>query len=177
MPSPALPHRLPEGSLHLRPGRLVVDLGRLRILMPEELLKQVLGHSLVCQALRNRVAKQVRVDILPDLRDRSEFLDDLLGASAWSRALLEATERRIRSGDRRGGSGTRWRGSGGSERPVSCRPCHEHGPQVRRMKYPPDRAGRKRRPGFRFREASVSGDRGSHSSHKRRRGAHRAPRA
>ena len=78
MPSPALPHRLSEGSLHLRPGRLVVDLGRLRILVPEELLKQVLGHSLVCQALRNRVAKQVRVDSLPDLRERSEFLDDVL---------------------------------------------------------------------------------------------------
>ena len=78
MPLPGSPHRLAEGSLHLRPGRLVVDLGRLRILVPEELLKQVLGHSLVCQALRNRVAKQMRVDILPDLRNRSEFFDDLL---------------------------------------------------------------------------------------------------
>ena len=32
---------LSEGSLHLRPARLVVDLGSLRILVPEELLKQV----------------------------------------------------------------------------------------------------------------------------------------
>ena len=81
MPLPGSPHRLAEGLLHLRPGRLVVDLGRLRILVPEELLKQVLGHSLVCQALRNRVAKQMGVDILPDLRNHSEFFDDLLQSS------------------------------------------------------------------------------------------------
>ena len=78
MPSPALLHGLSEGSLHLRPGHLVVDLGCLRVLVPEELLKQVLGHSLVGQPLCNRVAKQVRVDPLPNLRFRSEFLDDLL---------------------------------------------------------------------------------------------------
>ena len=51
------------------------------MLVPAELLQQVLGHVLVGQALRHRVAQQVRVDMLPDRRDRHDFLDDLLGVA------------------------------------------------------------------------------------------------
>ena len=177
MPSPALPHRLLEGSLHLRPGRLVIDLGRLRILVPQELLKQVLGHSLIGQALRHRVAKQVRVDILPDLRDRSEFLDDLLQSPLGVRTT--SRRRKDESGVAIAEVDPELVGKALEDRNVPGLAAFVANPDLEfgegnvfyaELAESADAASG-------FRKPSGSRGRGSHWSHRQRGGGHRAPRA
>ena len=74
-------HRVLKRSLHLRSRRLIVYLCRGWVIVSEESLQQVLGHSLVCEVLSHRVAQEVRVYILGDPCIGRNFLYELLDAS------------------------------------------------------------------------------------------------
>ncbi len=73
-------HRVLKRTFDLRPGWLIVYLCRGWVIVSEESLQQVLGHSLVCEVLGHRVAEKVRVHILGDPCIGRNFLDELLDA-------------------------------------------------------------------------------------------------
>ncbi len=73
-------HRILKRLFYLRSRWLIVYLRRGGVIVSEESLQQVLGHSLVCEVLSHRMAEKVRVHVLGDPRIGRYFLYKLLDA-------------------------------------------------------------------------------------------------